>query len=83
MYKSTTTLFGKSCTNCLISHRFVVAYKKPIAEAFFYLSIYIRLWHSEEIECGRIYMLVAVRGLRPSMALYVAYHEQAHKVRKV
>ena len=41
MYKTTTTPFGKSCTNSLISHRIVTAYKKPIVEDFFSPSIYI------------------------------------------
>ena len=39
--KTHTTLFRKSCTNSLISYRIVVAYKKPIIEALFHLSIYI------------------------------------------
>ena len=41
MYKTTTTPFGKSYINSLIDHRFLVAYQKPIIEAFFYPSIYI------------------------------------------
>ena len=36
--KTTTTPFKKSYTNSLISHRFVVAYKKPIIETLFYPS---------------------------------------------
>ena len=63
MYKTTTTPFVKSCTNSLISCRFVVANQKPIIEAFFYLSVYIYQWQSGEIKCGRIYTLVAVRVL--------------------
>ena len=41
MYKTTTTPFGKSCANSLISRRFVLAYKRPIIEAFLYGSVYI------------------------------------------
>ena len=64
MYKTTTTPFGKSCTNSLISHRFVVAYKKPIVEAFFYPSVYIYARGSpRKFNVGvYIYALVAVRG---------------------
>ena len=42
MYKTTTTPFEKSCTNSLMSHRFEVAYKRPIVEALFTQHIYMR-----------------------------------------
>ena len=72
MYKTTTTHFRKSCTNSLTSHRFVAAYKKPIVEAFFCLSVYTLVavqgnlcwWQSKEIYAGgspRKFMLVAVQ----------------------
>ena len=34
MYKTTTTRFGKSCTNSLISHRFVAALPKAYYRGF-------------------------------------------------
>ena len=56
MYKTSTTPFRKSYTNSLISYRYVVAYIKPIIEAFFFLSVYIHPWQSEElnVECAHI-----------------------------